>query len=94
MKKDWTRCFVLIGIVVICIALLMGVAKMAFGETYTVTVDDKYAPYFEASLDKDITPEAWLTAQAINNADMEIDRQYRGKEAKDRDSKIDVIKGE
>ena len=74
---------------VLCGILLQGVA---LAKSYTVIVSDEIVPYFEKSLDKDITPERWLSLQAINEADQQIDKEYNSTLKKTRDDKITELK--
>jgi len=66
---------------------------MVYAKTYEVTVDDTIAVYFEQSLDADITPEVWLSLQAVNSADRIISNEYIEKMVTDksREDKITEI---
>ena len=79
----------LIGFV-LSLVLFSGIAH---AKTYEVVVDDTVAVYFEQSLDADITPEVWLSLQAVNSADRIISNEYIEKMVTDksREDKITEI---
>jgi hypothetical protein len=67
-------------------------ASMVQAKDYTVTLDDKYVPYFEAKEEvSEIGAEEWFRLQAINEADKMIDKKYLKIKAKNRDEKISEL---
>ncbi len=86
---------------IVCMLAVLAIASVASAKEYTVVVDDKYVPYFEAAFADEttisggeLTPEEWLAMQAMNTVDMVINQAFIKKEivGKTRDEKIEIIK--
>lgn len=79
------RKYLVAGIVCFLIAMM---ASLCFAKTYTVVVPDEIVPYFEK---RQSNPEEYLTAQVVNEADIQIEKEIKAKEPKTRDDKISEL---
>jgi len=78
----------------ILVLTLLLICSVSFAKEYRVTLDDKYVPYFEKQFEGETcTPEEWLEAQMLNEADKEINRDLLKQAvwSKTRDEKISEI---